>query len=67
MALTHHYEATFSDGTKATRKSPRTYTHAIKDNCGWHSWSGSQALAMKAAQGREIAQAVAVKTTGRAD
>jgi hypothetical protein len=47
-----HYKAVLADGTVvATRKSPRTYTHAIvvpdKDGNGWwcEGWAGSESLA----------------------
>jgi hypothetical protein len=69
MTITYHYEATFKDGTIARRKSPRVYTHAINwptNTCRGQSypWSGSLGLARNAARGREIAEAVVVKTTG---
>ena len=70
MTITYHYQATFKDGTVASRKSPRVYTHAINcptNTCRGQSypWSGSFALAQKAANGKEIAPAVVVKTTGK--
>lgn len=45
------YSATLPDGRVVTRKSPRTYTHAIaapmKDGTGWwvEGWAGSESLA----------------------
>lgn len=62
MPIVHHYQATFKDGTTITRKSPRIYTHALKQG----SWCGSSELARKASKGiYEIAPVVIIKTTGK--
>lgn len=51
MAKPIQYTATAPDGTLHTRKSPRTYTHAVlvKDGRGWgaYSWAGRPDLAQK--------------------
>jgi hypothetical protein len=60
---TKYYKATFSNGQVETRSTAsRTYTHAHA--CSWNachtSWAGSEALAVKAAKGAEIAPAVEI-------
>ena len=62
--MTTYYKATFSDGSVHTRSTDagRTYTHA--HGCAWNaskkSWAGSEALAIRAAKGAEIAPAVEI-------
>ncbi len=61
--MTTYYKATFSDGSVHTRSTDsRKYTHAHE--CPWRrgqkSWAGSEALAIKAAKGAEIAPAIEI-------
>lgn len=50
MATKTTYSVTLDNGKTATRKSARTYTHAVVDNSGVYSFHGGADLAARALQ-----------------
>lgn len=71
--MSYRYQATFSDGSTATRQSDREYTHAARRGSDdrqargygdWYTFHGSEAAARKDA--KWLLEVVAVTRTGKA-